>query len=133
MSQEYQLIKLHSSAEVCKEGPRKTSDVPTDSSTNEISTVPFIEETKTHNATPLNLPLSLSSIEPPVEASPAPTKAVCFESPCVSPRKKMAPNDFSLLELVGMGAYSKVALVEQVATGKKFAMKVMEKKFLVRV
>eukprot|EP01022_Parablepharisma_sp_SALTPOND_P019524 TRINITY_DN334_c0_g1_i1.p2 TRINITY_DN334_c0_g1~~TRINITY_DN334_c0_g1_i1.p2 ORF type:complete len:622 (+),score=126.32 TRINITY_DN334_c0_g1_i1:1223-3088(+) len=130
MSQDHQLLRLHSSAEMCKEGTRKTSDAPTDSSNNEIAPSQFFcpEEQKTHA---LNLPLSVSTIElASVEKS---SKTASQEASPVSPKKKMGLSEFGLLELVGMGAYSKVALVEQIATGRKFAMKVMEKKFLLKV
>ncbi len=50
-----------------------------------------------------------------------------------SPRKRMRPEDFNLIQLLGVGAYSRVALVEQVATKRRYAMKVMEKKFLAQV
>eukprot|EP00829_Urostomides_striatus_P021802 TRINITY_DN9893_c0_g1_i2.p1 TRINITY_DN9893_c0_g1~~TRINITY_DN9893_c0_g1_i2.p1 ORF type:complete len:373 (-),score=92.17 TRINITY_DN9893_c0_g1_i2:11-1129(-) len=46
--------------------------------------------------------------------------------------KKNTKDNFNLIKLLGTGAYSKVALVEEIDTTKQFAMKVMEKSFLRR-
>ena len=45
----------------------------------------------------------------------------------------MSKDNFNLIKLVGTGAFSKVALVDEVGSGKLFAMKVMEKGFLRKV
>ena len=127
--------QLHVPFDEYKEGGRKSSDTPTESSTsdNAMSQCPS-EEIKTHNKL-FNLVLTVSATEAtPEPLQPeTPTKATLSESSPISPRKKVNTSNFTLLELIGMGAYSKVALVEQIATKKKLAMKVMEKKFLVRV
>lgn len=47
--------------------------------------------------------------------------------------KKSTKDNYNLIKLLGTGAYSRVALVEEIGTGKQFAMKVMEKSFLRRV
>jgi len=50
-----------------------------------------------------------------------------------TPRHRVTKDNFNLIKLLGTGAFSKVALVDEVATGKKLAMKVMEKAFLRKV
>ena len=50
-----------------------------------------------------------------------------------SQKHKISKKNFDLIKLLGTGAYSKVVLVHEVNTCKKFAMKIMEKSFLKRV
>lgn len=46
--------------------------------------------------------------------------------------RKVSREDFSVIKLLGKGAYGKVLLVEEKNTKKKFAMKVLQKKFLIK-
>ncbi len=69
----------------------------------------------------------------PPPSPPASPPASPPSSPPLSPRKRTTTDDYNMLSLIGSGAFSKVALVEQIATGKRYAMKVMEKKFLAEV
>ena len=82
----------------------------------------------------LRLPLAFAGSSPP--ESPRNSQAGSSGTPSSSsssPRKKLTKDNFNLIKLLGTGAYSRVALVEEIGTGKKLAMKVMEKAFLRKV
>eukprot|EP00794_Sanderia_malayensis_P009319 gene9319-10302_t len=49
-----------------------------------------------------------------------------------TPRKKKSKNDFNFIKILGEGSYSTVYLVQELATEKKFAMKVLEKRHIIR-
>ena len=55
-----------------------------------------------------------------------PASPTCPRSPC----RRVSKDNFNLIKLLGTGAYSRVALVEEVGTNRTLAMKVMEKAFL---
>ncbi len=76
-------------------------------------------------------------LSPPSKAkssqrSLSPSVSDCSPSPG-SVRRKTTKDNFSLIKLIGTGAFAKVALVEEIGTGRLFAMKVMEKSFLRQV
>jgi hypothetical protein len=48
-------------------------------------------------------------------------------------QRKNKRDEFKLIRLLGTGTFSKVVLVKQIASNKFFAMKVMEKAFLIKV
>jgi len=127
MSQNHKFLKLKT-VEITVEPIRKGSDAPTDASGTENSqNLNCCEESK-NAIKPIHLKLPENSLT--LSGSQHTSPAL---SPTASPKKKISISDFTLLELIGMGAYSKVALVEHIATGQKYAMKVMEKKFLIKV
>ncbi len=156
MSQEGQL--LSSPSDQTKEGPRKASDSSTceslrtaASASSAMMISPKVgaeqacrtptrerrdEEEKVckNPKTPLKaVGLSASSPLPDEKAG------LCSPGLYLSPQttnaktRRTCPEDFTLLQLLGVGAYSRVALVEHIATKKKYAMKVMEKKFIMKV
>ena len=45
--------------------------------------------------------------------------------------KLIGPDDFKVLSLIGKGAFGKVWLVQEISTGKEYAMKVMSKRDIV--
>ena len=72
-------------------------------------------------------------LSPPSKASQrvlTPTSSSTSVTSPISPKKRITKDNFNLIKLLGTGAFSKVALVDDVVTGKKYAMKVMEKAFL---
>ena len=48
-------------------------------------------------------------------------------------KHKITKDDYNLIKLLGDGAFSKVVLVDEIKSGKRFAMKIMEKAFLSKV
>jgi len=80
-------------------------------------TITIAENVASGNATPVNI------VQPPA----------LLRAKSQTNMKRITMNDYALLSLLGSGAFSKVALVEQISTKKRFAMKVMEKSFLERV
>lgn len=48
-----------------------------------------------------------------------------------SPRKKMGPDKFKIINLIGRGSFGEVYLVEDKETQMKYAMKVLNKKKIV--
>ena len=51
----------------------------------------------------------------------------------IGKKRKMCVNDFEILFFLGEGAYAKVVLVRYIQNGKTYAMKIIEKKHLVKV
>jgi serine/threonine protein kinase len=47
--------------------------------------------------------------------------------------RKVSLNDFKVKKLLGTGGYSKVVLAEHVGTKDEYALKILEKDFLVKV
>ncbi len=125
--------------------PHKGSDDGTDTSSCPDVTPSLSEETKNLNlfvgAPPCIVrPVSMDII-PPVSATAAVGAAGQKAEPASAiprPRsqanlRKMSMSEFELISLLGTGAFSRVVLVEQGSTGKRFAMKVMEKALLQKV
>lgn len=49
-----------------------------------------------------------------------------------NPPKKKSKHDFNFMKILGEGSYSTVYLAQENATGKKFAMKVLEKRHIIK-
>ncbi|CAB4001600.1 3-phosphoinositide-dependent kinase 1 [Paramuricea clavata] len=60
-----------------------------------------------------------------VETKPAP-------QPTQSAKKKKQPQDFVFGKILGEGSYSTVQLAREINTGKEFAMKILEKRHIIR-
>jgi 3-phosphoinositide dependent protein kinase-1 len=52
-------------------------------------------------------------------------------SPTPQPQKK-TPADFEFLDLLGEGSYAYVQLAEEKATGRRFAIKILDKKHIIK-
>ena len=108
---------------------------PKVSSTTTIArplSVEHLVENDLGSTSPNHLTLPASKFKPPQRSlSPSMSTTNLPEPP--SPRRKISKDDYNFIKLLGVGAYSRVALVDKVGTGRKFAMKVMEKEFLQKV
>lgn len=65
-------------------------------------------------------------------ATSADTKKEESPQKAASPPKKKSKNDFKFMKILGEGSYSTVYLVQELATEKKFAMKVLEKRHIIK-
>lgn len=68
------------------------------------------------------------------EQGPNSTSSVAHSptSPTPQPVKKKRPEDFKFGKVLGEGAFSTVYVVREISTGKEYAMKVLEKRHIIR-
>ncbi|KAK0043410.1 3-phosphoinositide-dependent protein kinase 1 [Biomphalaria pfeifferi] len=72
---------------------------------------------------------STSSVEPVSDANKQPPSQAVVDS---KSKAKKTPNDFIFGKVIGEGSYSTVYLAKEVSTQKEFAIKVCDKKHLIR-
>ncbi|XP_065065743.1 3-phosphoinositide-dependent protein kinase 1-like [Rhopilema esculentum] len=77
------------------------------------------------------------SVAPPSEEVPSKDakeedKSAKKDNKQVSKPKKKSKDDFKFIKILGEGSYSTVYLVEEIASSKQFAMKVLEKRHIIK-
>ena len=128
---EYKIPEINNDASI----PQITIDIMTP-----IRLFNLSEESKGTFPRPLSFAEEPNEISSNSElANQSNQKSIRQHSPCPQTRRteaktrKVTKDNYNLIKLIGDGAFSKVVLVDEVKTGKIYAMKIMDKAFLSRV
>lgn len=68
----------------------------------------------------------------PKETKQQNSKEVKKAQQSLAPPKKKSKDDFSFIKILGEGSYSTVYLAEEISTNKRFALKVLEKRHIIK-